>query len=254
MEYNTIFLCCLSIIKLTQGHGRKIRKGEYADVRIPPSLVPPNLHITEESLTRPTDIDPSQTTWDGVSGSWHTVLFPVAKPSSRKDVKILQTWMENALAEQEQFYEAAMATATSENGGGETNASSHKDTPAKKLLILANGTIPILTMTINEIVRQVSTHCVEQGELLDKVWRSFLELFDRILLETKTTVKRYQKKMQSLQDDNKLFIEKLQRERERHQEALGHERQSTELRMNMKLDSIKEKISFSEGELTFLGV
>merc|ERR1719277_2914562 len=51
--------------------------------------------------------------------------------------------------------------------------------------------VPLLSIGLHEIVRQVTQHCLERGVVLEKIWRTYVELFERALSETKASLKRH---------------------------------------------------------------
>jgi predicted nucleic acid-binding Zn-ribbon protein len=54
--------------------------------------------------------------------------------------------------------------------------------------------VPILSVALHEIVRQVTHHCIERGSVLEKIWRTYVELFDRVLREMQAALKKEKQK------------------------------------------------------------
>lgn len=50
-------------------------------------------------------------------------------------------------------------------------------------------TVPKLSMSLHEIIQQVASHCAETGMVLEKVWRTYVELFDRVLKDLKQSLR-----------------------------------------------------------------
>merc|ERR1719499_1239032 len=62
-----------------------------------------------------------------------------------------------------------------------TESSSNKEQLVKTIEDL----IPILSVALHEIVRQVTHHCSERGRALEKLWKTYVELFHRVLRQMK---------------------------------------------------------------------
>jgi len=54
--------------------------------------------------------------------------------------------------------------------------------------------VPILSVALHEIVRQVTHHCIERGTVLKKIWRTYVELFDRVLQEMQAALRKEKQK------------------------------------------------------------
>lgn len=54
--------------------------------------------------------------------------------------------------------------------------------------------MPILSIGLNEVVRQVSQHCIERGVVLEKIWRTYVELFEESLAEAREALRRQKEK------------------------------------------------------------
>ncbi|CAE8713240.1 unnamed protein product, partial [Polarella glacialis] len=59
--------------------------------------------------------------------------------------------------------------------------------------------VPILSIGLNEIVRQVSQHCLERGLVLEKIWRTYVELFERALADARATLKKQKERTSKLE-------------------------------------------------------
>ena len=65
--------------------------------RIPPSLIPQHMAMTEKTFMPPDDKD--QECWyDDNEKVWVRVIFPRSVPSGRRDVELLERWLEEKLA------------------------------------------------------------------------------------------------------------------------------------------------------------
>lgn len=54
--------------------------------------------------------------------------------------------------------------------------------------------VPILSIGLHEIVRQVTQHCLERGVVLEKIWRTYVDLFEKALGETRASLRRNKEK------------------------------------------------------------
>jgi hypothetical protein len=86
---------------------------------------------------------------------WHTVIFPTHKPSGRKEVFLLEEWLNNMLHQN--------------LGRSEDPLAAVKE--AEKLY----------SIVFNEIIRQVWVTCAERGQLMQKIWHKYMQLFEHIL-------------------------------------------------------------------------
>merc|ERR1719174_2436653 len=60
--------------------------------------------------------------------------------------------------------------------------------------------VPILSVALHEIVRQVTHYCVERGVVLEKIWRTYVELFDRVLKEMHTSLRVHKERTSEVQE------------------------------------------------------
>ncbi|CAE8641517.1 unnamed protein product, partial [Polarella glacialis] len=111
------------------------------------------------------------------------ILFPANKPSSRADAKVLDQWVSTSFANYAQRSFVASKDANSE----------------EDLTRAVEELVPILSIGLNEIVRQVSQHCLERGLVLEKIWRTYVELFERALADARATLKRQKERTSKLE-------------------------------------------------------
>lgn len=98
------------------------------------------------------------------------ILFPANKPSSRADAVILDRWVTQAL---ESYARRSQAQGTED------------------LSRAVDELVPVLSIGLHEVVRQVTHHCLERSVVLEKIWRTYVELFERALNETKASLRRH---------------------------------------------------------------
>lgn len=100
--------------------------------------------------------------------------------------------------------------------------------------------VPILSMGFREIVRQVSVSCIERGKLLDRIWKSFSDLFDRVLLEMKSTIENYEAKIAELEEENDEAEDLIKTLRSQHAEQQQKVVVGMEKRWSSKLKPLQE--------------
>eukprot|EP00746_Dinoflagellata_sp_MGD_P007618 gnl/MRDRNA2_/MRDRNA2_115113_c0_seq1.p1 gnl/MRDRNA2_/MRDRNA2_115113_c0~~gnl/MRDRNA2_/MRDRNA2_115113_c0_seq1.p1 ORF type:complete len:422 (+),score=92.48 gnl/MRDRNA2_/MRDRNA2_115113_c0_seq1:122-1387(+) len=147
-------------------------RSSHLTPKIPPSQIPAEDHIYEKSFL-PKD---GASEYKEEDGLWHTKVFPSICPSSRTDAIMLDAWITKSL---ERYSEHV----------------SEKDDLAQAVEEL----VPILSVALHEIVRQVIHYCAERGVVLEKIWRTYVELFDRVLREMKSSLKTHKEKTAEVQ-------------------------------------------------------
>lgn len=121
----------------------------------------------KHSRPHTTDITPE-------TGLPPAVLFPADKPSSRADAVILDQWVNRAFS--------AYAQKSAQR-------SSQED-----IMQVVEDMVPILSIGLHEVVRQATHHCLERGLVLEKIWRTYVELFERALNEARSSLRRHKER------------------------------------------------------------
>lgn len=140
--------------------------------QIPPSLIQESDHQYESSFM-PKDATSIYSEHDGM---WHTKVFPSNVPSSRNDAVRLDAWITKSL-------EHCQQTRIGQEG----------------LAQAMENLVPILSVALHEIVRQVTHHCIERGVVLQKIWRTYVELFDRVRRHMEESLQRQRDQTSELQ-------------------------------------------------------
>lgn len=167
----------------------------YLTPSIPPSLVAEEDHIFETSFM-PLNVSSKYNEQDGL---WHTKVFPSNTPSSRTDAVLLDAWITRSLERYQQ-----------------TSACAAKEDLARAVEDL----VPILSVALHEIVRQVTHHCIERGVGLEKIWRTYVELFDRVLSQMQDALLAQKSKALEAQNVLAGAREELQGLRKSHPEQM----------------------------------
>mmetsp|Transcript_44188 Transcript_44188/g.140764 ORF Transcript_44188/g.140764 Transcript_44188/m.140764 type:complete len:416 (-) Transcript_44188:161-1408(-) len=125
------------------------------------------------------------------------VLFPANKPTSRADAAILDKWITSS------FASYAQRSAT-------------EDGKEIDLIKTVEELVPVLSIGLHELVRQVTQHCLERGVVLEKIWRTYVELFDRVLRQMQESLRSQKQKTQEVQRVLQSAREDLQEVRRQH--------------------------------------
>lgn len=162
-------------------------------------------------------------------GSKHlpaAILFPANKPSSRADAAILDQWIGEALL------------------GYAKRAGKTKEDLAEAVEEL----VPILSIGLHEIVRQVTHHCVERGVVLEKIWRTYVELFDRVLKEMKASLRLHKGRTQRVQEDLDLANTELEELRRKHPQQMHKLTQTLEGKFTQRQVELEDQLKYRESE------
>eukprot|EP01112_Ceratiomyxa_fruticulosa_P015466 TRINITY_DN4547_c0_g1_i1.p1 TRINITY_DN4547_c0_g1~~TRINITY_DN4547_c0_g1_i1.p1 ORF type:complete len:838 (+),score=208.06 TRINITY_DN4547_c0_g1_i1:368-2881(+) len=153
------------------------------NVKVPQTKIPTQYHVVEVSATAPST--PSQQTFFSEKDKmWHTTVFPSLKPTSRQEVLLLDKWLNDMLAE---------------------NVAKVQD-PVEAV----KEAQQLYSMCFHEIIRQVYVHCAERGQLMEKVWYRYLQLFEHILRLREAERSRYQRRL----EEQKQVYQQLYREKD----------------------------------------
>ncbi|CAG9317642.1 unnamed protein product [Blepharisma stoltei] len=111
-------------------------------------------------------------------------------PSGRKEVEILNFWLDYMI---------------------DTQVNQVSDIEFDKKIKVAQL---IYSRCFKEIIRQISVHCIERGELMEKVWSGLLNLFSQNDIETTVKIEKKQKVLEEV----------LTKHKEKHEELIKAER------------------------------
>lgn len=140
-------------------------------------------------------------TYSDEDGLWHTKVFPSDSPSSRTDAVMLDNWISKTLREiQKNLLECQRS----------------RDDFASSVQEL----VPVLSVALHEIVRQVMHHCVERGVALQKIWRTYVELFERVLDQMQQSLKLHKERTGEVQDELKEANQEVRQLKREHPEQM----------------------------------
>ncbi|CAE8645743.1 unnamed protein product, partial [Polarella glacialis] len=144
---------------------------------VPATLIEEEDHVFETSFMA----KDATSVYSDADGLWHTKVFPSDCPSSRTDAVMLDTWITKAL---DRYQKKALPESSSSRADfGKT----------------VEDLVPILSVSLHEIVRQVMHHCSERGLALQKIWKTYVELFDRVLHQMQDSLRQQKFKTAEVQ-------------------------------------------------------
>eukprot|EP00920_Eleutheroschizon_duboscqi_P028034 GHVT01068493.1.p1 GENE.GHVT01068493.1~~GHVT01068493.1.p1 ORF type:complete len:470 (-),score=77.77 GHVT01068493.1:1859-3268(-) len=174
------------------------------------SPIPPDDYISETS-----PLPSPGAEYRDEDGKWHSVVFPSRTPSSRRDAILLDQWITRALADK--------------LGGLGAQGD---------LTAAVDELVPLLSIGLNEAVRQVSHHCAERGLVIEKIWSTYVELFDRVLSEMRRTHERHKIKAKSAQS-----------ELDKYQAELAKMKEDQPKQLQKLVNAIEQKVTRREEEM-----
>jgi len=61
--------------------------------------------------------------------------------------------------------------------------------------------MPYLTLSLHQLVQQLKTHCLERGLVLEKIWRTLIQLFDRVVNENQSDLELYNSRNRKMEKE-----------------------------------------------------
>ena len=110
--------------------------------------MPKHLQVIEKSIFPPSD-DSRATTFDPSDQMYHTVVFPALKPAGRRDVALLESWLD------EQLQKLGGAGAFGRGGSGGSRRAKPGAGVETSSAETVREQLKLLTIGFNEVVRQV---------------------------------------------------------------------------------------------------
>lgn len=191
--------------------------------RIPPSLIAEADHIYEASFL-PKGVNSVYCDDDGM---WHTKVFPSDCPSSRMDANLLDKWINESL----QKYSAEAAPKGRE-----------------ELAKVVEDLVPLLSTALHEVVRQVTHHCAERGVALEKIWRTYVELFDRVLRHLQSALLQQKQRTSEVQRELAAARSELHSLRKNHPENMHLLIEELEAQFAKKQQELEAELKKEEEE------
>lgn len=166
------------------------------------------------------------------------ILFPANKPSSRADAQVLDQWVSASFSNYAQRFDSPKFQ--EDNDEHLTNA--------------VEELVPVLSIGLNEIVRQVSQHCLERGLVLEKIWRTYVDLFERALSESRAALRKQKERTARSETELGRLRAELEDLKQKHPEQL--ERLSTTLsgKFSQRQEELVQQLMNIRGESRALRV
>ncbi|PRP81719.1 hypothetical protein PROFUN_10819 [Planoprotostelium fungivorum] len=142
--------------------------------RVPTTLIPEKYHMIEKSISPPFGGEDEGLAYNETERMWETKIFPSSKPTGRREVVLLDNWLNQQLQE---------------------NVEKNPD-PLESVKEAQN----LYSVCFHEIIRQVWVNCAERGQLMEKIWNRYLQLFEHILKMREHEREQYNKKIQEHQN------------------------------------------------------
>lgn len=161
------------------------------------------------------------------------ILFPTNKPSSRADAAILDKWITSALGR----YAEKMSGNSQQEGN---------------LPQVIDELVPILSIGLHEVVRQVTHHCLERGVVLEKIWRTYVELFERALAETRALLRFHKARTVRVTSEQERTRDELSEVQERHPEQIDKLSRTLANKFAQRQEELEEQLKSLRHENTLL--
>jgi len=147
-----------------------------------------------------------------ISSGWHEgmptpLIFPTGKLPSHADAAMLDKWITSVLDR----YAEKMA------------AQGNKGTSVTESV---DELVPALSLGLHELTRQVSQLCAERGVVLEKIWRTYVELFEKTLAQTRALLRFHHTRTQRVKDELRRSADELAEKKQRHPDQV-HKLSST---------------------------
>lgn len=162
------------------------------------------------------------------------MLFPANKPSSRADAVVLDKWVTGVL---ERYAEKVAHQSQEERAD---------------IAKLVDELVPVLSIGMDEVVRQVTHHCSERGVVLEKIWRTYVELFERSLGDTRARLKHHKERTAKLKMALDRADADLERVRQRQPEQIQRLSETLAGKFSQRQDELDEAVRQVRSENTLL--
>lgn len=159
-----------------------------------------------------------------VDGPPTVILFP-NKPCSRADAVILDQWISNAL---ESYARRSETQGILDDKQALTRA--------------VEELVPVLSIGLHEVVRQVTHHCLERSVVLEKIWRTYVELLERALNETRASLRKHKERTSKVEAQLAKTRQDLSELRERHPEQISKLSKTLTSKFNQRQEEMEEKL------------
>lgn len=163
------------------------------------------------------------------------LLFPSSKPSSRADAIVLDKWVSEALAGFANKEDSKHFTEPGEEGKSDLSGA-------------VEELVPVLSIAFHETVRQVTHHCFERGIVLEKIWRTYVELFSRALTETRAALKRHKESTAQIEARLADTRQELANLQEKHPNQIAKLTRTLGGKFQQRQEELEEQLKYRQRE------
>eukprot|EP00448_Togula_jolla_P021147 CAMPEP_0170573856 /NCGR_PEP_ID=MMETSP0224-20130122/2989_1 /TAXON_ID=285029 /ORGANISM="Togula jolla, Strain CCCM 725" /LENGTH=402 /DNA_ID=CAMNT_0010896473 /DNA_START=82 /DNA_END=1290 /DNA_ORIENTATION=- len=190
---------------------------------LPESLIAEHDHRYESDFM-PRD---SSSKYSQEDGLWHARVFPSDQPSSRTDAVQLDAWITRCL----ERYQQSSSCETKE-----------------ELARAVEDLVPILSVGLHEVARQITHHCGERGVVFEKIWRTYVELFDRVLRQMQSSLQAQKQRTLEVQKELGVSRAELQEMKRGHPERMHAVIAELEGNFTLRQEFLEEELLASGAE------
>lgn len=155
-----------------------------------------------------------------------TLLIPGPKPASRADAMMIDNWVATAL-------------------GRYVDKTRGRD---ENITGAVEDLVPILSIALHEVVRELTHECSERGIVVEKIWRTFVELFERVLRDVRGLLALHKRKTQDLTEALEGSKVELERLKSKYPAQVEKVRRALEQRFSLRQQELADQLKYREGE------
>jgi hypothetical protein len=150
-------------------------------------------------------------------------MFPTNRLCSQADAVVLDKWITNSL-------------------GRYADKLSHSTEEDSNLSQMVDELVPILSIGLHEVNRQVTQHCLERGVVLEKIWRTYIELFERALSETRAMLRFHKDRTVRVQEEQERIRQELRHAQHKHPEQIEKLTKTLLNKFSQRQEELEEQV------------
>merc|ERR1712232_1250355 len=98
------------------------------------------------------------------------------------------------------------------------------------------------------VVRQVTQHCLERGVVLEKIWRTYVELFERALDETRASLRKHKERTARVEAELAKTREELSALQAKHPEQIAKLSRTLAGKFTQRQEELEEQLKSLQSE------
>eukprot|EP00397_Hematodinium_sp_SG-2012_P051176 GEMP01059837.1.p1 GENE.GEMP01059837.1~~GEMP01059837.1.p1 ORF type:complete len:273 (+),score=88.75 GEMP01059837.1:188-1006(+) len=150
------------------------------------------------------------------------------QPPSRLDAVVLRGWIATAVEQVHMLKQGHV--------------------PKKEVTAMVERTVPMLARCLHEIIRQSECHCVDLGIVLGKLWRTYVELFDRALRDLNGLLKQQETHVSEVEVELQRVRKEIHDMETRHPSHLEQLGQSLKTKFALRHQEHYDRLKFRDAE------